>query len=277
MGFDVERINRMEHLPFTFLKEIGRGKFGAVYEGENKQTGERRALKVVRKETKIGKTECEVMDLLPKHPNLIEMESRFVIEEYGLCVFVLDLCQTDLRAHIRSQGGKLEGEEARILMKGIVQGLQVLQESNIFHRDLKPENILLSISEDGETITPKVADFGLAKVLRRSDELFRTFTGSPFYLAPEVWAQQGYTARADIYSCGVIFYEMLTGNPLYSTCRNKLQLKRQVLHGGMGLGDLEELRVEEEGKVLLWRMLKRDVTVRVDWEELFAHPWLLRN
>ena len=270
----MERLNRGEGgVPFIFLREIGRGKFGAVYEGENRFTGERRALKVVQKATKVGRAECAVMHCLPKHNNVIEMENCFDLQD-DLCVFVLELCETDLRAHIRERGGKLDGEEAQTLMGGIIRGLEALQDSNIFHRDLKPENILLSLSEDGETFIPKLADFGLARILRRPNEVFRTFTGSPFYLAPEVWGKEGYTARADIYSCGVVLYEMLTGDPPFVQCRNRLQLRRQVLHGGIPGEDLEGLLVEEEGKALLRRMLEREMGMRVDWEELFSHPWL---
>ena len=264
----------MDEIPFTFLRELGKGKFGAVYEGENKKTGERRALKVVQKGSRVGKAERAVMKVLPEHPNIIHMESCLDIDDES-CIFVLELCHTDLRAHIQNRGGKLDQEEARLLLRGIIRGLEVLQDNNIFHRDLKPENILLSISEDGH-ITPKLADFGLARLLRRPEELFHTFTGSPLYFAPEIWAQKGYTTKADIYSCGILLFEMLTGNPPFAFARNKLQLRRLALFSGVPGEDFEGLPGGEEGRVLLRRMLERDAEVRIDWEELFVHPWLFK-
>ena len=315
---DMERLNSLEGIPFSFEKELGKGKFGAVFEGENRETGERRALKVVKKSSRVGKSETNVMHALPQHPNVIHMESCFDITE-NLCVFVLELCHTDLRTWIQERGGKLEEEEARTLMRGIIQGLQALSEKNIFHRDLKPENILLSFSEDGETITPKLADFGLARLLNRPGEVFQTFTGfdfffffffpffffflfsfsffflfsssfqsflyltpprnshsSPLYFAPEIWASKGYTTKSDIYSCGVLLWEMLTGDPPFSFSRNKLQLRRLCLFSGIPEEDFEGLGVGEEGRVLLRRMLERDCEVRIDWEELFCYPWLFK-
>ena len=270
---DVESVNQME-LPFYFKRKIGRGNFGVVWEGENRETGEIRALKLLPKGSKVSKAEGAVMNKLPHHLNVVQMEGSFDIES-KFCVLVLELCDTDLKRYMAEKGGKLDEEEARLVMRGITKGIKALRDSNIFHRDLKTENILLTFSPDGQ-ITPKVADFGLARVLRRPDELFHSFCGSPLYFAPEIWAQSGYTMKADIYSCGVLLYEMITGSPPFSFSRNKLQLRRLALHSGIPSEDFDLLPLEEEGRVLMKRLLEREVAVRIDWEELFAHPWLCK-
>lgn len=268
---DVEWANQLE-TPFSFLREIGKGKFGAVYEGENRQTGERRALKVVQKTSKVGAAERTVMNALPDHPNVIGMESCFEIGE-DLCVFVLELCQTDLKCYMDERGGKLEEEDVRLLMKGISQGLAALQEKGIFHRDLKTENIFLQIKDDGEVV-PKLGDFGLARILRRPNELFYSYTGSPLYFAPEIWSQTGYTTKADLYSCGVMLYEMITGNPPFSFSRNKLQLRRLALYSGIPSTEFDALPLDDDGKHLMRGLLERDFKKRIEWEEFFTHPWL---
>lgn len=96
-----------------------------------------------------------------------------------------------------------------------MKGLSALHDKNIIHRDLKPENILLKFDGNStpqpENITLKIADFGISRVLTRG-ELAGTKIGSIGYVAPEVYTNQGYDGKADMWSLGVIVYEFLTGN-----------------------------------------------------------------
>ena len=114
-------------------------------------------------------------------------------------------------------GGKLEPREALAIVPQICEALQYAHDEGIVHRDIKPENILLD--KKGRV---KIADFGLAKLMHRGDtpagRAAFTLTGSqqvmgtPHYMAPEQMERPlGVDHRADIYSLGVVFYEMLTG------------------------------------------------------------------
>lgn len=268
--FRVDWANQ-QPIPFRFDRLLGKGKFGEVYEGENRETGERRALKVLKKCSRITMTERSILSQLPRHPNIVHMESTFDLGE-DLCVFVLELCDTNLEDYIAKQGGGLGSEEARMVMKGMTHGLRVLRETNIFHRDLKTENVFLIFQEDG-SLVPKLGDFGLAKQLTREDELFYSCTGSPLYVAPEIWSQSGYTTKSDIYSCGVVLYEMITGNPPFHYSRNKLQLRRLTLYSGISEKDVEALALDGEGKALLRELLQRSPQNRIGWEDFFNHPW----
>jgi serine/threonine protein kinase len=250
---------------------LGTGKFGEVYVGENRQTGEKRALKVLKKCSRITTVERAIMGHLPEHPNVVQMESSFELGE-DLCVFVLELCDTDLRAYMDKKGGKLDGHEARMVMKGMAKGLEALARKNIFHRDLKSENVFLKIEEDGELVA-KLGDFGLAKQLTRPDELFYSCTSSPLYVAPEIWSQAGYTTKSDLYSCGAVFYEMMTGNPPFHYSRNKLQLRRLALYSGVSEKDIDGLSLECEGKSLLRGLLQKAPKNRIGWDEFFDHAW----
>uniref|UniRef100_A0A7S4K4W4 Protein kinase domain-containing protein n=1 Tax=Paramoeba aestuarina TaxID=180227 RepID=A0A7S4K4W4_9EUKA len=269
--FRLEWANQ-QPIPFRFGRLLGKGKFGEVYEGENRETGEKRALKVLKKCSRITASERTVLTQLPKHPNIVHLEGSFDLGE-DLCVFVLELCDTNLEEYIKKQGGTLESQEARMVMKGMTEGLRALRENHIFHRDLKSENIFLIIRKDG-VLVPKLGDFGLAKQLTREDELFYSCTGSPLYVAPEIWSQAGYTTKSDIYSCGVVLYEMLTGNPPFHYSRNKLQLRRLALFSGITENDVEKLTsLDGEGKSLLRGLLQKCPQNRIGWEEFFAHPW----
>ena len=95
--------------------------------------------------------------------------------------------------------------KAKIIFKELISGLKYLYELNICHRDLKPQNILLD-----ENYTIKISDFGLAR-LNNENNLMDTICGSPIYMAPEIMKYNKYDNKADIWSLGIIFYELLTG------------------------------------------------------------------
>jgi serine/threonine protein kinase len=108
---------------------------------------------------------------------------------------------------------QLSKKQKYAIALGIIQGLKYLHSSHIVHRDLKPDNILLF----GSQLIPKIADFGLAKIVEKTMATMRTVAGTPIYQAPETFEtdDRGYTSQSDIYSVSLILYELLSGrNPL---------------------------------------------------------------
>ena len=91
-------------------------------------------------------------------------------------------------------------------------GLSYCRKIGIFHRDLKLQNILLSDKTPDAVL--KIADFGLAKdTSNQQEDLFETQVGTPIYMAPEIQKKQTYTSKSDLWSLGVILFELLTGIP----------------------------------------------------------------
>jgi serine/threonine protein kinase len=224
------------------LELLGQGGMGAVYKARQKQLDRLVALKILPPQ--VAQTEAfaerftrEARSLARlNHPHIV-MVHDFGHTETGLYYFIMEFIDgTDLRHVI--QAGELSAAESLAIVPQICEALQFAHEEGIVHRDVKPENILLD--KKGRV---KIADFGLAKLLDRPANLY-TLTGAgqrmgtPHYMAPEQIEHPGQVDhRADIFSLGVVFYEMLTGElPLgrFAPPSQKVQvdvrLDKVVLH-----------------------------------------------
>ena len=198
------------------LELLGQGGMGAVYKARQKQLDRLVALKILPPQ--VAQTEAfaerftrEARSLAKlNHPRIVSVYD-FGHTEDGLYYFIMEFIDgTDLRQVIRA--GKLSAAEALAIVPQVCEALQFAHEEGIVHRDIKPENILLD--KKGRV---KIADFGLAKLLDRPATVY-TLTqagqrmGTPHYMAPEQIEHPGQVDhRADIFSLGVVFYEMLTG------------------------------------------------------------------
>ncbi|MHC4440287.1 MAG: serine/threonine-protein kinase, partial [Planctomycetota bacterium] len=198
------------------LELLGQGGMGAVYKARQKQLNRLVALKILPPQ--IGETEAfaerftrEAQSLAKlNHPRIVSIHD-FGHTEAGLYYFIMEFVDgTDLRRVMQTD--ELSPVEALAIVPQICEALQYAHEEGIVHRDIKPENILLD--KKGRV---RIADFGLAKLL---DKPTTTYTltragqkmGTPHYMAPEQIEHPGQVDhRADIYSLGVVFYEMLTG------------------------------------------------------------------
>lgn len=195
------------------LECLGRGGMGAVYKARQPRLDRLVALKIITPEKQgepqfAERFEREARALARlHHPNIVtvydfgEAQGNF----YLLMEFVDGLTLRQLL-----QPRKLSPAEALGIVPKICEALQYAHEQGIVHRDIKPENILLDKSG-----CVKIADFGIAKILGdggRTNLTAEQVVGTPHYMAPEqVEHPQAVDHRADIYSLGVVFYEMLTG------------------------------------------------------------------
>ena len=197
------------------LELIGHGGMGAVYKARQTSLDRLVALKIVRPEAAKDPTfaerfarEARALASL-SHPSIVAVHDFG--EAGGKYYFIMEFVEgLNLRQVL--QRGELQPREALAIVPQICDALQFAHDEGVVHRDIKPENVLLDTK--GRV---KIADFGLAKLLdRASTEVTLTQTGqamgTPHYVAPEQMEHPiEVDHRADIYSLGVVFYEMLTG------------------------------------------------------------------
>ena len=135
------------------------------------------------------------------------------------------------------------------------------------HRDIKPENILL-FDSDFDCI--KLCDFGWATVA--ADENRLTFCGTADYLAPEIARKEEYSSEVDIWACGILLYEMLTGKAPFSGADPNSTISKIVK---FELNDhLEFDEVSKGAKYLIGKILVGNPAKRVNYEDIMKHKWM---
>ena len=216
-GFVPPDVHAMAQLfpNLEIIELLGQGGMGAVYKARQPTLDRFVAIKILppRPGTDAGFAERFAREAraLAKlsHPNIVAVHDFG--QTQGLHYFIMEYIDGPSLRRIE-QGGKLSPAEALQIIPQICEALQYAHDEGIVHRDIKPENVLLD--KKGRV---KIADFGLAKILGlEAKDLRLTGTrdvmGTPHYMAPEqVQNPQDVDHRADIYSLGVVFYEMLTG------------------------------------------------------------------
>jgi tRNA A-37 threonylcarbamoyl transferase component Bud32 len=195
------------------LELIGQGGMGAVYKARQPALDRLVAVKVLPREAGRDPTFAERFGREAKALARLNHPSIVTVYDFGqaggMCYLVMEYIDgVNLRETLRA--GRLEPAAALKIVPVVCDALQYAHEEGIVHRDIKPENILLD--RKGRV---KIADFGLAKLLGPADVSLtgsRQAMGTLHYMAPEQWERPAAVdQRADIYSLGVVFYELLTG------------------------------------------------------------------
>jgi tRNA A-37 threonylcarbamoyl transferase component Bud32/DNA-binding NarL/FixJ family response regulator len=206
---------------YAILQKIGESEAAAVYLAIAEDLGHNVALKISKRKHHSGaeavtdtgqrsimfQREFEAIAALD-HPSIIDLFDYGIHEGVEYLAMEYFPCG-DLKARLQNP---LTADEAIAFLKEVARSLKVVHEAGIIHRDLKPPNVMLR--DDGSVV---LIDFGLARSLLSGDGSTRTgvLRGSPYYMSPEQAQGEALDARTDLYSLGVILYEMLAGKKPY--------------------------------------------------------------
>jgi serine/threonine protein kinase len=201
-----------------------------------------------------------------RHPYIVKMSNSMTTQQKIILVME-NVEGGDLFEYIVNQPEKkLSEETSRLFFQQMIMALEYCHNLKVVHRDLKPENILYDKSKN----CIKISDFGLSTLLKNKDEMIQNACGTPNYLAPEVMKQTGgYLGQvADIWSAGVILYNMVTGkNPFHNADQNILL--KNILNG-----HAEYPKYLSKSLIdLLSKIFVPQPRNRYTIEQIKEHPW----
>ena len=247
---------------YQIIEELGKGGMGKVYRALDKKLNEEVAIKLIKPEIAADKKTVErfrnELRLARKisHRNIGRMYE--LMEYMGTHYITMEYVPgQDLRSLIR-QTGKLTAETAVSIAKEVCEGLAEAHRQGVVHRDLKPSNILIDRQGDA-----KIMDFGIARSLKSKGITgTRHMIGTPEYMSPEQVDTEGdVDQRSDIYSLGVILYEMLTGRVPFD---GNTPLSVAYKHKNKTPPDPKEFnkQITNELSVLILKCLEKDKEAR---------------
>ncbi|KAI5058935.1 hypothetical protein GOP47_0025254 [Adiantum capillus-veneris] len=254
---------------YHVVELVGEGSFGKVYKGRRKYTGQTVALKFILKHGKSDKDienlrqEIEILRNL-KHENIIEMLDAFESPQ-EFCV-VTEFAQGEL-FEILEDDKHLPEAQVQAIAKQLVRALHYLHSHRIIHRDMKPQNILI-----GAGGIVKLCDFGFARAMSCNTMVLRSIKGTPLYMAPELVREQPYNHTADLWSLGVILYELYVGQPPFYT-NSVYTLIRHIVKDPVKYPD----SMSQNFKSFLKGLLNKVSQNRLTWPHLLEHPFVREN
>ena len=161
------------------------------------------------------------------------------------------------------------------IVQQVMLGLNYLHLQKITHRDMKPENILL-VSDDIDNFDVKISDLGFAQQLNQNGEGLTLVLGSPLYMAPELVNRQPYTEKVDVWSLGVITYQLLSGRTPFES-RDIKKIDRNINRKKITFDNTEHEYwndISDNAKDFILKCLDRNQKTRPSINELLRHPWI---
>lgn len=243
---------------------IGKGSYSVVYRGRNMTTHKDVAIKKIyyqqNKKQNIER-EIKIMKKL-NHKHIIKLYDYIYQNDY--IYIIMEYSDMGDLAHFLN-GKPLKEKYAQKYLRQIAEAVEYLLDKNILHRDIKPHNILLT--HDGNL---KLSDFGFAKIFK-NDEMTKTICGSPIYMAPEIIKNNKYNNKTDLWSIGVILYEMLVGKPPYKA-KTHIQLLHKIDNRPIYFP--KNIKISEKCKNLIQQLLQKNPENRISWNDFFKHEWV---
>lgn len=266
-----EFFKRYTYNPIT--DKLGGGAFGTVYKAYDNVLDKTVAIKIAEVK-RIGHKEFSLLDEfdalkdLPLHPNIANYEEvHTFVQQNGVFDYAIIQYYPHGNLKTLAENVNLSKVEQEQIATQLLQGIQFLHENNVIHRDLKPSNILIHKRGNGNYI-PKIADFGLSKKADTDQSRFtNSFGGGTIdFSSPEQLKGKPLKLNADLWSFGVIAYELFTGKKLVNSSSKtsagrENDVYQQILSEDI-TDKLEDPRIPKDWQPILVKCLQQDVNER---------------
>jgi hypothetical protein len=242
---------------YRFVRLVGRGGMGAVWEGWDERLRRTVALKVLHTQNRLPAAEAEELaERAMREARVVaRLQHRHAIAIYDVAEYegqpclVMEFVPSQTLAEVLGELGTLHEHEAASLGAQVASALATAHAAGIVHRDVKPANIL--VADDG---TARISDFGIAHAFGEATLTSAgMLTGTPAYLAPEVARGEGSTPASDVFSLGATLYAALEGQPPFGEQPNAIGMLHRV-----AAGQVEPPRHAQALTPLLMGMLATD-------------------
>ena len=265
---------------FTHKSVIANGYISKIIRATDKTNGNKVILKALSlNDTQPKRLNAEVIiSKSLEHKNIVKYIDAFKNDKFLILVY--EYCNSGtLKQMIQflntETDYQIKEEKVKTIMLQLKDALKYLYENEIIHRDLKPDNILFHINSN--EIVLKLADFGFSRTFNTDNinvlgnaPLIQTFCGTPVYMAPELLLSSTYNIKADLWSVGIIMYEMLYGKLPYNKLHNINDLKKNIINKQILI---DEKNYSSECISLLKSLLIYDPVDRINWDLFFDHCW----
>ena len=264
---------------YDFQKDLGEGKFGLVKLGVHKKTGEKVAIKIIKKDSmdqkdlELVRSEIDIMKLC-KHKNIVRLLDHFENSEFIFIVMEY-LAGGDLGNHSKKKNYSFTEEEICLIIYQITVGIDYLHKYGVAHRDLKPDNIMLANPNDISCL--KIMDFGLSKIMGPNEKVADGF-GTLSFVAPEVLVRKPYNKEVDIWSIGITLYYVLTGTlPFDDNEDNEEVIAKKIVFSKLTFYDKKWKKISETCQSFVEACLTKEVEKRPSSKQLLAHTWFKKT
>ena len=260
---------------YEVKQKIGKGKFGLVKAGINKETKKPVAIKIMAKKNmdksdmELAKVEIDILKI-SQHPNIIKLYDVFENENY--IYIIMENCSGgDLLSYFEYHDYELPETKVCEIIHKLSMAVYYLHSYGIVHRDLKPENILMTDLSDSADI--RLLDFGLSKIIGNDEKCTEPY-GTLSFVAPEVLQGKPYDKSVDLWSIGIIAFLLLCGYLPFDDKHSEREIARQTIQDPVPYDNKIWSKLTPEAKTFVDGLLQKKPEKRYSIKEVLEHPWI---
>ena len=260
---------------YEVKQKIGKGKFGLVKAGINKETKKPVAIKIMAKKNmdksdmELAKVEIDILKI-SQHPNIIKLYDVFENEHY--IYIIMENCSGgDLLSYFEYHEYELPETKVCEIIHKLSMAVYYLHSYGIVHRDLKPENILMTDLSASADI--RLLDFGLSKIIGNDEKCTEPY-GTLSFVAPEVLQGKPYDKSVDLWSIGIITFLLLCGYLPFDDKHSEREIARQTIQDPVPYESKIWSKLSPEAKTFVDGLLQKKPEKRYSIKEVLEHPWI---